>query len=54
MKKNGIALGTYCVLFDEVVDLNRSVEINGWNGEDLWEVESSWIYVLNKVDVGIF
>jgi len=54
VKKNGIALGTYCVLFEEVVDVDWAVEIDGWNGEDFWEVESSWIYVVGEVDEGIF
>ena len=49
-----IALGTYCVLFEEVVGVDRAAELDGWNGEDLWEVKSSWIYVLDKVDAGVF
>ena len=53
VKKNGRALGTYCVLFEEVVEVDWAVDGLGWDGEDLWEVESSWVYVLSEVDAGV-
>ena len=54
VKKNGIPLGTYCVLFEEFVEVEWAVELDGWNGEDLWEVESSWVYALGVLDEGFF
>ena len=34
--------------------MDWAVKLDGWNGEHLSEAESSWIYVLDEVDAGVF
>ena len=52
VKKNGVAQGTYCALFDTVLSNSWAAFQGGWSGKSFFGVESSWTYALNKLDNG--
>ncbi|KAH9839617.1 hypothetical protein Tdes44962_MAKER08072 [Teratosphaeria destructans] len=50
--KNGVAQGTYCQLFDAVLDDSWASFEGAWSGSDYFGVQSSWTYALSELDDG--
>ncbi|KAK3110747.1 hypothetical protein LTR53_014658 [Teratosphaeriaceae sp. CCFEE 6253] len=51
-KKNGVAQGTYCSLYNTVLDKSWAGFKGGWSGANFIGVESSWTYSLKNLDSG--
>jgi len=49
---NGVAQGTYCQLFDTVLDSSWASFQGVWSGENYFSVQSSWTYALSDLDDG--
>ncbi|KXL51322.1 hypothetical protein M433DRAFT_102178 [Acidomyces richmondensis BFW] len=49
---NGVAQGTYCQLFDTVLDSSWAAFQGVWSGENYFSVQSSWTYALSELDDG--
>ncbi|KAK1068706.1 hypothetical protein LTR74_005364 [Friedmanniomyces endolithicus] len=54
VKKNSVAQGTYCSLFNTVLSDSWASFEGGWAGQNYFGVESSWTYALSQQDDGKF
>ncbi|KAK1083030.1 hypothetical protein LTR33_003526, partial [Friedmanniomyces endolithicus] len=52
VKKNSVAQGTYCSLFNTVLSDSWASFEGGWSGQNYFGVESSWTYALSVQDDG--
>lgn len=48
VKKDGVAQGTYCALYDEVYDSNSCSYQPGWMNQHYWGIESSCTYTVGE------
>ncbi|TKA69522.1 hypothetical protein B0A49_07182 [Cryomyces minteri] len=48
VKKNSIAQGTYCTLYDTPLDSSWGSYKGGWAGQDYFSIETSWTYSLSQ------
>lgn len=53
MKRNGKAMGTYCLLYTQAVDVSYANYFVGSSGNHRFSVESSWAYELEVMEEGI-
>lgn len=52
VKKNGHPQGTYCSLFNTVLDSSWASTQSVWSGSDRFDFESSWTFPLAELDSG--
>ncbi|KAK0287595.1 hypothetical protein LTR35_004070 [Friedmanniomyces endolithicus] len=52
VKKNSVAQGTYCSLFNTVLSSSWASFEGGWAGQNYFGIESSWTYALSQQDDG--
>ncbi|KAK5147225.1 hypothetical protein LTR04_000882 [Oleoguttula sp. CCFEE 6159] len=52
VKKNSIAQGTYCTLYDTPLDSSWGSYKGGWAGQDYFSIETSWTYSLSEQKSG--
>ncbi|KAK0933617.1 hypothetical protein LTR29_014789 [Friedmanniomyces endolithicus] len=52
VKKNSVAQGTYCSLFNTVLSGSWASFEGGWAGQNYFGIESSWTYALSQQDDG--